>query len=395
MLPESLKKLWLSDRSRFAVIAAILAMVAVNQIGTGILFALIPVKLAFDGYSAATAGAISTVFSICFLIGCLVGPRLIGWIGPARTPYVLAGVNASLALLHWALPSPVTWAVFRGMGGVTTATYFVLIECWLAAQSTAATRGIVFGSYMVMNRLAFAIGQVVIAFVDPTIMTQLFLVSAVAYLISPTLRPSVATPMPSINTPSLLTYLELPRFVPAAAAGTLMHGLVFGSVPGLVPKWGVDAGISVGAIAQALTAMQVGGLIMQLPISYASDRFERRSVMAATTFATALASLCIPLVSADSRWSWLVLMFLWGGFASTLYSLAAAHANDLAPQDKRVAWVSSMMLLWGLGAALGPLVASLLMDARGATVLWLYAAAVSGFIGLFLLWRKGVRPGRV
>jgi MFS family permease len=392
MLPASLKTLWLNDRTRLAVITALLAMVAINQAGTGLLFALIPVKLAADGYPASAAGAISTVFSICFLVGCVVGPRIIGWFGAYRTPVVLAGFNALLALLHWAFPGLVTWSLFRGAGGVATATYFVLIECWLASQTTPATRGLVFGFYMVMNRLAFAFGQLIIAFVDPSSLMQLFLVSALAYLVSPLLRPRATGAIPTMTSPSLATYLELPRLVPAAAAASLMHGLVFGSVPGLVPKWGVDAGIGVGAIAEALVAMQLGGLVMQLPISYASDRLERRTVMAAVALGTAITSLVVLQMSVETRWTWLAVMFLWGGFASTLYSLAAAHANDLAPPEKRVAWVSSIMLLWGTGAALGPLVASLLMDWRGTPTLWTYSAVVSAAIGSFMMWRKAVRP---
>ena len=391
-MPKRLKELWHDESQRFVIIVSILAMVAVNQIGTGLLFALIPVKLAFDGYPASAAGFVSTTFSLCFLVGCLVGPRIIAIIGPARTPYVIGGFNATLALLHWLFQGPITWAMFRGAGGFATATYFVLIECWLAAQSTPSTRGVVFGCYMVMNRLAFAVGQFIIALVSPTMLTQLFLVSVGAYLTSPLLRPRAATAMPTMNTPSFATYLEVPRFVPAAAAGTLMHGMVFGTVPHLVPKWGVDAGISVGAIAQALTAMQLGGLVLQLPVSYASDRFERRSVMALASFATAALSIAVLVTPSEPRWLWLFLMFLWGGFASTIYSLAAAHANDLAPPEKRVGWVSSMMLLWGLGAAIGPIVASLAMDWRGTASLWIFATFVSTVIGLFLLWRKTVRP---
>ena len=392
MIPAALKVLWRNDRERIVVVAALLAMVGINQLGTGMLFALIPVKLAADGYPASAAGIISTVFSICFMAGCIVGPRIAAWIGPSRTPAVLAGVNALLALLHWAFPGPVTWALFRGLGGLTTATYFVLIESWFAAQTTPATRGLVFGLYMTMNRLAFALGQIVLAWVAPSAIMQLFLVSAVAYLISPLARPRGADTAPSMRSPSLSSYLELPRIVPASAAGALMHGLVFGSAPGLVPKWGVDAGVGVDVIAKALTAVQLGGLFLQLPVSYASDRFERRTVMAFVCTMTALSSLALLWMPAKATWLWFAMLFLWGGFSSTLYSLSAAHANDHAAPEQRVAWVSSIMLLWATGAAIGPLIASLAMDWHGTNMLWVYSCVVSVVIGVFLLWRKVVRP---
>ncbi len=388
----NLRSIFYRHYAQSTVIVAIIAMVTVNQLGTGVLFALIPVKLAADGYPASAAGGISTVFSLCFLFGCLVGPRLIRWVGAERALLVLAGINAVLALLHWLFPGPVPWSVFRGIGGIVTASYFVLVESWLAAQSKPETRGLVFGAYMVANRLAFAFGQIVIAFIEPASILNLFFLSAVAYVLAPLLRPRADAVIPNMTSPSLATYLELPRLVPAAAAASLMHGLVFGTVPSLLPKWGIDAGFSIGGIAEMLAAMQIGGIVMQLPISYASDRFERRTVMAVSVFATALVSLFILHTQVSGRWNGLAMMFVWGGFSSTLYSLAAAHANDLAPPEKRVAWVSSIMLLWGTGAAVGPLVASLLMDLLGATMLWIYASVVSAVIGSYLLWRKVARP---
>lgn len=217
--------------------------------------------------------------------------------------------------------------------------------------------------------------------------------SSLAYLVSPLLKPRAKVDVPIMSSPNLANYLELPKLAPAAAAAAAVHGLVFGSVPGLIPKWGVDTGVSVALIGQALSVMQVGGVFMQLPLSLASDRFDRRLVMALACFATAAISLLLLQVPTSSRFLWLTLMFLWGGFASTLYSLASAHAGDLAPPERRVAWVSSIMLIWGSGATLGPLVASLLMDSRGSSLLWSYAAAVSMVTGAFLVWRKIIRPG--
>lgn len=347
MVPDSLRTLWFTERARLIVVFGICAMVTINQSGTGVLSAVIPVKLAADGHPASTAGAISTVFSVCFLVGCLVGPQFVRRIGPTRAIWAVAGLNAVLALLFWAVPSPFAWTLFRGMGGMAAAVYFVLIESWLSAVAPSAVRGLIFGFYMILNRLAFALGQFVIAFVEPAAITQLFLVSIVAYMISPLFKPGGKIDVPVMSTPKLANYLELPKLAPAAAAAAAVHGLAFGSVPNLIPKWGIDVGISVALIGEALSVMQVGGIFVQLPLSLASDRFDRRLVMAFACFMTSFASLALMQLSPTSRPAWLILMFLWGGFASVFYSLASAHAGDLAPPERRVAWVSSLMLIWG------------------------------------------------
>lgn len=303
MVPDRLRTLWLTERARLLVVFGIFAMVTLNQTGTGMLSAVIPVKLAADGHPASTAGAISTVFSVCFLIGCLIGPQLVRRIGPERAIWSIAALNALLALLHWTLPSPLAWSLFRGAGGMAAATYFVTVESWLSAQAPASARGLIFGIYMVFNRLAFAFGQFAIALVEPKAITQLFFVSVVAYLISPLFKPAVKVDVPAMTTPKLANYLELPKVAPAAAAAAAVHGLVFGSVPGLIPKWGVDTGVSVALIGEALSVMQVGGVFVQLPLSLASDRFDRRLVMATACFTTALASLLLMQLPPTSRFA--------------------------------------------------------------------------------------------
>jgi MFS family permease len=50
------------------------------------------------------------------------------------------------------------------------------------------------------------------------------------------------------------------------------------------------------------------------------------------------------------------------------------------------------MFIWGCGAALGPIVAAMIMDISGSSRLWSYSAFVSAVVGVFLLWRKLVRP---
>lgn len=392
MTDTSFRTVLRRDRATLAVVAALFVMVTVNQLGTGIIAAVIPVRLAAEGHSASAAGAISTVFSAFFLVGCLVGPRIVGQLGTARTLLAVGAINAVLAVLHWMFPWPLSWAILRGIAGLSTATYFVLIESWIAAQTTAETRGMIFGVYMVLIRLAFAVGQLIIAFVDPASLTNLFLAAAVIALVSPLFRPRTTASAPPATRLSRSSYLDLPRYAPAAAAAAFTHGLLFATVPGLLPKWGLEGGITVGAIATTLAVIQIGGLMLQLPLSFISDKVERRSIMALSAVGAAVTSLAILNLPVAPTWLWLCLMLLWGGFASSLYSLGLAHATDIAPPEQRLAWVSSQMLIWGIGAMVGPMIAAAGMDALGVRVLWHYSFVASLGAAVFFLWRKFVRP---
>ena len=392
MADTGIRALLSRDRATLAVVATLFVMVTINQLGTGIVSAVIPVRLAADGYSASAAGAISTVFSACFLVGCLIGPRIVGRLGANGTLLLIAATHATLALLHWTFPGPFAWSLFRGVAGLATATYFVLVESWVSSQTTPATRGLIFGVYMVLIRIAIAAGQLIIVFADPASLSNLFLVAAAIYVISPLFRPRVTSSAPPAAHVSLATYLDLPRLAPAAAAAAMSHGLLFATVPALLPKWGVEAGLSIAAIATTLAVTQLGGLLLQVPLSFLSDRVERRTIMLLATSGAAAVTVLVMHLPPTGSWMWLALMLVWGGFASPLYSLGLAHASDIAPPEQRVAWVSSLLLIWGIGAMLGPVIAAGLMDLLGTRMLWVYGLTVSLGMSTFFVWRKVVRP---
>lgn len=389
---SGLKHLMRTDRARFAIVVALLAMVAVHQLGAGILFALIPVQLAAAGQPAATAGTVASAYSIGFMIGCLAAPQLIRALGIERAPVALALFNGLLSVLYWLHAEPWLWALLRGLAGLSAAAFFILAESALAERTTAEDRGIVFGMYMTLHRAAFAIGQFLLAALPQSNLPLLFLVAALIYVIAPLTRPRAPLGLPPMTRITFASAIELPRLAPAAAAGALLHGMVFAAGPALLPKWGLDVGMPIATVALALFALQIGGLFLQMPISILSDRFERRAIMALVSLATTIGSALLSVVDATNTAITVVALMVWGGVASSLYSLAAAHANDLAGSQRRVAWVSSLMLIWATGAATGPLIASLLMDWKGGASLWIYCTGLSLAGTLFLVWRRIVRP---
>ncbi len=344
------------------------------QAGTGILAALVPMRLAQQGFAASVVGSVSAGFSLGFLAGCLFAPFTISAIGPRYAIIGLAGINAAAAAVLWLSDYPLIWAISRTVAGFATASLFVLIEAWFAAESTQQNRGAVFGLYMVVNRLTFTAGQALLAIVDRPV---------------PSLW--IRRQPPPVNRGQRPDLLDLPRLAPAAAAGCLFHGLVTTAGPALFPVYGLQHGLSISEVAMALAAMQFGGLLLQLPLALLSDRVERRTVMAGVTLATGVLSLPFLFAAAIPLPALLVLIALWGGTPAVLYSVAAAHANDLAGDSRRIAWTSSLLLIWGIGAATGPLAASILMDWLGSPSLFAFAAAISFATTLFLLWRKVVR----
>ena len=57
-----------------------------------------------------------------------------------------------------------------------------------------------------------------------------------------------------------------------------------------------------------------------------------------------------------------------------------------------VALVSSLLLSWGVGAAVGPAVAAAVMDRAGSAGLFSYVAVVSSCFAVYVVYRTRVRP---
>ena len=74
-----------------------------------------------------------------------------------------------------------------------------------------------------------------------------------------------------------------------------------------------------------------------------------------------------------------------------LYALAVAHANDFAADDSFVTTAGGLLLVFGIGAAIGPLIASTVMAFAGPGGLFLFTTAVHAALVVFAFARIRVR----
>ncbi|MGQ0677182.1 MAG: MFS transporter [Rhodospirillales bacterium] len=369
---------------------ALLTVSFAHQLGTGLVLALVPMRLAIEGFAAWVAGAMSAAYSVGLLLGCLAAPRLVSRVPGRVAIAVCALVSAASAAALWLFPDPLAWCAARLVAGAFIACLWVVIEAWLGARSTAANRGAVFGSYMLTSRVAFVIPQAALAWADPRI-GALFLVAAAAYAVSWLAVLATGDEPPPIHRRAMPGMLEIPRLAPAAAAGALAHGLITTAQPALFPIYGVGLGLGMDRVALGLAAIQFGGMVLQLPLAMASDRWGRRRMMVFAAAATAALSVLAMFAPAGAPALFLVMVAAWGGAPAVLYSLAIAHANDRVQDHQRVAASSTLLLMWGVGATLGPMIASVGMDAFGANMLFVFTAALGAALALFLVWRLLVR----
>jgi MFS family permease len=87
----------------------------------------------------------------------------------------------------------------------------------------------------------------------------------------------------------------------------------------------------------------------------------------------------------------MALIFLFGGMAFAVYPIVVAHLVEHVPPDNLLAASSSVLLVYGVGSALGPLVAGVLMSAAGAWSLFAWFAGTHALLACYAAYRFGVR----
>ena len=122
------------------------------------------------------------------------------------------------------------------------------------------------------------------------------------------------------------------------------------------------------------------------------DRVGRRPMAMIVCAVAALAGLGLYAASTESQSIILPLGALYGAAAFTVYTLCVAHANDLVHKKRAVEVSSGLLLVFSMGAVIGPLIASFMMRELGHGALFLYSAMAHLGIALVMILRVQQRP---
>jgi MFS family permease len=184
-----------------------------------------------------------------------------------------------------------------------------------------------------------------------------------------------------------------PRFfikrVPQSLSTVLGAGLIVGSFYGLAPLYASQQGLSTEQVGLFMGSCIFAGLLVQWPLGWLSDRYDRALLIRCFAFSLALAALPLAIMERVPLEVLFVAGFLCSLVQFCLYPLAVAFSNDHVEGDRRVSLTAMLLVTYGVGASIGPLVAGVLMKLFGSQMLY----AFFSFFALVLVWR--IRPKAV
>ena len=376
-------------RQTLSSVAALLSSFGLLLLANGMFGTLIGLRTQIEDFSTAVAGLIVAAYFLGLLAGGIQAVRVVAAVGHIRAFAAFASIMSVSALGIILVIDHFAWAAMRFVGGFCMAGMIVATESWLNERCTNQTRGQVMAFYMITNYLAAGCGQFILPLGDPADF-ELFCVASIIYSLAlvPVLLTRASAPRPS--PPERTSMPELWKVSPLGLIGATAAGVANTNFQGLAPVFAHGTGFTLTQTSTFMAAGIFGGLLLQWPMGRLSDRIDRRTVLAGVALGTAAASFGVWLIIGATGGTFIglvVLVAAYGGLASTVYSLCAAHTNDFAPPDKLAQTAGGLLIAYGLGASAGPVLTSNLMEMFGPTTLFMVNACVHGALGVFALYR--------
>ncbi|MDP3816512.1 MFS transporter [Pseudomonas sp.] len=356
-------------------------------LGSGLLSTYLGLRLA-ESADGLWVGALMAANYLGLVLGGKLGHRLIARVGHIRAYVACAGVVTAAVLGHGLSAWLPVWLLLRLLVGLCMMCQYMVIESWLNEQADSSQRGQVFAGYMGASYLGLILGQLVLV-AHPALGVELLMLVALCFALC--LVPVALThklhPAPLHPAP-----LEMRFFierVPLSLTTIAVSGLLIGAFYGLAPLYGTRMGLSTEQVGLFMGCSILAGLLVQWPLGWLSDRHDRVRLINTCALLLTLAALPLALQPQAS----LLLLFVVGfsvcALQFSLYPLAVALANDHVEGARRVSLTAMLLVTFGVGASLGPLLAGVLMRFFGANMLYAFVCGCA----LILVIR--VRPERV
>lgn len=355
------------------------------MVGNGVQGSLLGVRGAHEGFTTFELSVIMSSYFVGFLGGSRLAPEMIRRVGHVRVFSALGSMISAVLILFPMVLDVYAWSIFRVLIGFCFSGIYVTAESWLNNTASNETRGRALSAYMIVQMLGIIASQGLLSLGDPT-GYGLFIIPSV--LVSLAFMPLLLadTPAPTFDSIKAMSFRRLFIISPLGCVGMLLTGGIFAAMFGMASVWGAKSGLSIGQIAAFGAALYIGGLMLQYPVGWMSDRMDRRTLVMWLSALAAAVVLLAGAIKFPFTVELLVALVL-GGIINPLYSLLIAHTNDYLSKEQMPAASAGLIFLNGFGAIFGPLVTGWLMGEVGARGYFLFIGALFAALAIYAAWR--------
>lgn len=363
------------------------------MIGNGLQGTLLGVRARLEDFSMLMTGLIMSSYYVGFFIGSLKIPEYVRNVGHIRVFAALASLASVTVLIHGIKVDPVTWAIVRAVSGFAFAGLFIVVESWLNDSATNETRGMMFGIYLVVTYVGMVLGQLLLNVASPSDI-ELFVITSI--LVTLALMPISLSvrPAPDVSVSEKIPFKHIWKTSPLGIFGVTLTGFATAAIFAIGPIFALEIGLSTSSVAAFMSAYIIGGVLLQMPVAWLSDRMDRRRIIVAL-FIASLSTVIIlsAVIFGELSPYWIYgFMVILGGVTLTIYGQCISHVNDQLQPSQFVGSAATLLLMNGIGAMFGPLLVSSLMEVFGAAGFLVTLVLVFLAMSVFGLYRLSARP---
>ena len=378
-------------------ISSLLLSFGLLLMGNGMMGTLLGLRSRIEGFSTEITGFIMAGFFVGMLTGALLAVRVIAAVGHVRAFAAFASVMSIAVLAHLLVIDPLAWFLLRVAAGFCMSGMIMVVESWVNERATNETRGRILSIYMITNYLGAGLGQFMMLIDDPAEF-KLFVIASMVYSLAlvPILLSRASAPKPS--SPERMGFKSLLLISPVGVVGVVCSGLANSSLNGMGAVFAREAGLSVAQVSLFMAVAILGGITLQFPLGRLSDRFDRRTVLIISALLTAGVAYIVIMASSHSPIYLITAIAFYGGLSFVIYPISSSQVNDLAPKDKLVQVASGLLIAYGIGASLGPIVSAQFMAHFGPQGFFYFLIGIylilTCFTVLRILLRSRNREGK-
>ncbi|MFD0978725.1 MFS transporter [Tropicimonas aquimaris] len=354
-------------------------------VGNGVQGTVLGIRGDIEGFSTFQMSIIMSAYFLGFLGGSRLAPELIRRVGHIRVFAALGSLISAILVLYPLLINPWAWAIGRVLIGFCLSGVYVTAESWLNNSVSNEQRGQALSLYGLVQMAGMVASQGIMLTPDPSGFV-LFIIPSV--LVSVSFAPILLAiqPTPAFATSKPMSLRQLWDSSPLGVVGILLLGGALSTLFGMSSVYGSQAGMTVPQISAFIAAIYLGGLILQYPIGWLSDRMDRRWLILVVSAIGGFASFLAVALGGQFA-ALLVAAMVIGGGSNPLYALLLAYVNDhLAPEDMAGA-SGGLMFLYGVGAVAGPLASGAIMGLAGPQGFFLFLGVLCSAMAGYAGWR--------
>ena len=351
--------------------------------GNAFLMTLLGLRLSIEEFSASVIGWILAFYSIGFVAGTLYAGRIIEKVGHIRAFAVFSAVLAASILIYPMVVEANLWGFLRALGGFSMAGLMIVMESWFSSKADNRNRASLFAIYQVIFFLSTAGGQVLIRVADPSGFIP-FSLATILVVLALTPLSMTSRKSPAITQGDRLSLTRLYRLSPVGTLGALIAGLLISAFYAMGPVYADRIGLDLGQLSNFMASAIVAAMLLAWPIGRLCDHFDRYRVMLVAAIVAALCSLVAAVMGNLSMIALVLFVGLYMGISAAIYPIAVAITNDLMESHQVTAASTALLLSYGLGSIVGPLISALFMDLLGPRGLFISNTIILGGLIVFV-----------